>query len=185
MLIRSSLSTLAPLLWRRRWKRFTIIWRVLTSTIGNVTKELHQETFLVHLRAVHVQWAGPARWAGSVSGQLPPRKFDPRRIAPYIIASQTIAPGDNCPRGKLSPYNYTPEWLLLDYCSRKNYSKDNYPLTIAPGNSHRGKLPFGWFVVYIIVHNCPSDKWSQGKLPPPRKIVPRIKNTRSIFPQES
>ena len=113
-----------------------------------------------------MQWAGPARWAGSVSGQLPPRKIAPRRIAPYIIASQTIAPGDNCPRGKLPPYNYTPGRLLLDYCSRKNYSKDNYPLTIAPGNSHRGKLPFGWFVVYII---------------PPRKTAPRARKEKTCI----
>ena len=125
----------------------------------------------------------------TLSGQLPLRKTDRRIIAPRtiahwtmasrIIAPYTITPEDNCPRGKLPlgqlPPDYCPPddcpWgqLPLDYCSRIITPKVIAPWHYTPGNCHRGKLRFGWFVAYIIAprtngpeENCPAGKLSQG-----------------------
>ena len=72
-------------------------------------------------------------------GLLPPGQLLPRKIIP-----RTSAPKENCP---------------LDDCSRKITQK-----IIAPWKLPRGKMPFGWFVAYII----PLRKTA------PRNIVLRI-----------
>ena len=91
-----------------------------------------------------------------VSGQLPSRKTAPWTVPPGLLPPRMIASG----------------LLLLG-----NYPKDNCPLTIYPWKLPPTKIAFR---MICRLHNCPSDKWPQGKLPS-RKIVPRINYTRDIF----
>ena len=98
-------------------------------------------------------------------GWLPHGLFFPRQLPLRKITHQIIAPGEYCP----------PGWLLPD-----NYSKDNClprSLTIYPRKLSSTEIAFR---MICRLHNCPSDKWSRGKLPP-RKIVPRVNYTRYIF----
>ena len=76
----------------------------------------------------------------------------------------TIAPEENFP-----PNNCLRGQLLLNYCSPTITPKIIAPWQYTPGNCPRGKLPFGWFVAYIIAprtngpeENCPAGKLSQG-----------------------
>ena len=86
-------------------------------------------------------------------GQLPPRKIAARIIPPWMIAP-----------GQL-PQRYFPPW---------QYS---------PGNCSRGKLPFGWFVAYImpLVQMVPR-KTSPQENSPKDELHPRYffpKNQKS------
>ena len=93
-----------------------------------------------------------------------------------IIAPRTISPEDNCPRGTL-----LPAWLPPDYCSRKITPRVIAPWQYPTGNCPRGKLPFGWFVVYIIAprKTVPQEYCSTDKLQP--IFSPRIRNRSTLI----
>ena len=97
-----------------------------------------------------------------VSGELPPRKIPP----PGLLSSRQLPPR------KIASCMIAPDLILLG-----NYPKDNCPLTLPPWKLLLRKITFR---MICRLHNCPSDKWSLGKLPP-RKIVPRISHTQDIF----
>ena len=88
-----------------------------------------------------------------MSGQLLPRKTASWTTPPAWLTSDYYPP-DNCSREKLFPGQVSrKENCPLDDCSRKITQK-----IIAPWKLPQGKMPFGWFVAYII---------------PPRKTAPR------------
>ena len=105
----------------------------------------------------------------TVSGQFPPRKIAPRIIALRTITPYMIAPRIIAPRGKLPPF---PNNCPLDDCSRiiapeQLPHKDICLLTIPPWKLPPRKIAF---LMICRLHNCSSDKWLRGKLPP-KKIV--------------
>ena len=90
-----------------------------------------------------------------MSRQLPPRK---------------IAPKENCP----------PDNWPLDDWSWTITLKIIAPLIISPWKLPMRKIAFR---MICCLHNCHSNKWSQGKLTT-RKIVPWVNYTRHIsFPR--
>ena len=83
------------------------------------------------------------------------------QLSPISLMSRQLPlrkidrPPDKCPQGKLLPRQLP-------------WGKWQYP----PGNFSLGKLPFGWFLAYII---------APRKTAPPTKIVSRINYTQYIF----
>ena len=129
------------------------------GTLATITGELYQCHGSMIFNGVQTIASKENYHPGNCPGQLPPRQLPPRNIVPpRIIAPWMIAPGLSLP---------------------DNYPKDNCPLKIYAWKMLPRKISF-WMICRL--HNCPSDKWPQGKLPS-RKIDPRISYIRDIFSQ--